>query len=64
MRTRLEDVEKTTYDLESRSRRNNMIHGIQREEDETRQKCEELACEMITNKLKLSGTIQFDRVHR
>ena len=65
MRTRLENVENKTDDLESRSKTNNIIiHGIQRKEDETRQECEELVCEMITDKLELVETIQFDRVHR
>ena len=65
MRTRLENVEKQTDDLESRSKRNNIIiHGIQRKEDETRQECEELVCEMITDKLELAEAIQFKRVHR
>ena len=64
MRTRLENVEKQTDDLESRSKTNNIIiHGIQREDDETRQECE-LNCEMTTDNLKLAETIQFDRVHR
>ena len=65
MRTRLETVEKKTDDLESGSKRNNIIiHEIHRKEDETRQECEELVCEMITDKLELAETIQFDRVHR
>ena len=65
MRTRLENVEKQTDDLESRSKTNNIIiHGIQRKEDETRQECEELVCEMITDKLELAEAIQFKRVHR
>ena len=64
MRTRMENVEKQTDDLESWSKRNNIIiHGIQREDDETRQECE-LNCEMTTDNLKLAETIQFDRVHR
>ena len=58
MRTRLKNVEKQTDDLESRLKRNNIIiHGIQRKEDETRQECEELVCEMITDKLDLAETI-------
>ena len=65
MRTRLENVEKKTDDLESRSERNYIIiHGIHRKEDETRQECEELVCEMMTDKLELSDTIQVDRVNR
>ena len=65
MHTRLENVEKQTDDLESRSKTNNIIiHGIQRKEDETRQECEELVCEMITDKLELAEAIQFKRVHR
>ena len=41
-----------------------IYYGIQRKEDETRQDCEELVCEMIADKLELAETIQFDRVHR
>ena len=55
MRTRLENVENKTDDLESRSKRNNIIiHRIQRKEEETRQECEELVCE-IKKLLSLTG---------
>ena len=65
MHARLESVEKKTDDLEGRSKRNNIIiHGIPRHEKETGQDCEELVCEMLTDKLELGENVQFDRVHR
>eukprot|EP00745_Piridium_sociabile_P029148 TRINITY_DN47464_c1_g1_i4.p1 TRINITY_DN47464_c1_g1~~TRINITY_DN47464_c1_g1_i4.p1 ORF type:complete len:325 (-),score=61.62 TRINITY_DN47464_c1_g1_i4:364-1338(-) len=65
LKTKVDDLEKKVDDLESRSKRNNLIiHGIPKHEKETWQDCEELVGEMITDKLEMSDSVQFDRVHR
>ena len=64
MRTWLDTLKKRADDLEGRLKRNVIIYGIQKHENETRQECEELVREMITNKLELAHTTQFDRVQR
>lgn len=53
-----------TDDLECRSKRNNLIfYGIQRDENETSDDCEEKVKTLLTDDLGLP-TIPFDRVHR
>ena len=65
LKMKLDNLERKTDDLECRSKRNNLIiHGIDREKNETWQDCEELVNEMITDKLEMAETFQFDRVHR
>ena len=58
-------LEKKADDLEGRSKRNNLLfYGIDREEDETTESCEDRLRDIFTDKLELSGDIEFDRVHR
>lgn len=65
LKKRFEDLENKTDDLEGRSKRNNLIfHGIPRREKETWQDCEDLINDVLTDKLEMTDTVQFDRVHR
>eukprot|EP00745_Piridium_sociabile_P021837 TRINITY_DN3372_c0_g5_i1.p1 TRINITY_DN3372_c0_g5~~TRINITY_DN3372_c0_g5_i1.p1 ORF type:complete len:343 (-),score=59.88 TRINITY_DN3372_c0_g5_i1:710-1738(-) len=58
-------LESKTDDLECRSKRKNIIvHGIPRFENETAEQCEGVLKDMITDKLELSDDFEFDRVHR
>ena len=62
---KVEALERKTDDLEGRSKRNNVIiHGLIRHDKETREDCEELVREMITDKLEFAEDVQFDRLHR
>jgi predicted nuclease with TOPRIM domain len=65
MNDRLVFLEKKVDDLERRSKRNNLIfHVIPRREGETKNDCEDLVYDVLTDKLQLSKTVQFDRVHQ
>jgi predicted RNase H-like nuclease (RuvC/YqgF family) len=63
--TRVSKMEKQTDDLESRSRRNNVLfYGLDREEGESQETLEQRLNDLCTDKLELSETVEFDRVHR
>ena len=65
MKEKMECLEKKVDDLEGRSKRDNLIfYGIPRRENETKQECEETIQTMLTDKLELSRTVEFDRLHR
>eukprot|EP00745_Piridium_sociabile_P033228 TRINITY_DN56963_c0_g1_i3.p1 TRINITY_DN56963_c0_g1~~TRINITY_DN56963_c0_g1_i3.p1 ORF type:complete len:159 (-),score=28.89 TRINITY_DN56963_c0_g1_i3:3-479(-) len=52
-------------DLECRSKRNNVIiHGMPRTETETKQDCENIVQDMITDTLELTDDVHIDRLHR
>ena len=61
---RMADIERQTDDLECRSKKNNLIiYGLPRVENETWQECEEVVQELLTDKLEMHDSPQFDRVH-
>ncbi len=65
LRKRMADIERQTDDLECRSKRNNLIiYGLPRVENETWHECEEVVQELLTDKLEMHESPQFDRVHR
>jgi len=65
LRDRVSDLELKYDDLENRSRRNNLIfHGVGKRDGETTEECENTLRDIITDKLELADTIEFDRVHR
>jgi regulator of replication initiation timing len=62
---RVDALEKKTDDLDGRSKRNNLIfHGIMRMPGETNEVCEGTIQYLLTDKLDMVQTIEFDRVHR
>jgi outer membrane murein-binding lipoprotein Lpp len=62
---RVTKMEKQTDDLESRSRRSNVLfYGLDRWEGETQETLEQRLNEMFTDKLDFVDTVDFDRVHR
>jgi prefoldin subunit 5 len=62
---RVSSMESTVDDLEGRSRRNNLIfHGLDKEEGETNESCEQRIKEFCTDKLEICEDLEFDRVHR
>ena len=64
MKTRLDELERKTDDLEGSSKRNNLIfYGLPRQEKETGANCEDMLRDLITDKLELADEIVFDRVH-
>ena len=65
MQERLDTLTIKADDLECRSKRNNVIvYGLHRPDGETGQDCEDALQDFLTDKLELSRTIEFDRVHR
>ena len=65
MQERLDTLTLKADDLECRSKRNNVIfYGLHRPDGETGQDCEDALQDFLTDKLELSRTIEFDRVHR
>ena len=65
MQERLVTLTLKADDLECRSKRNNVIfYGLHRPDGETGQDCEDALQDFLTDKLELSRTIEFDRVHR
>jgi FtsZ-binding cell division protein ZapB len=62
---RMKRTEGLVDDLEGRSRRNNiLVHGLTREENETQRDLEQRLNEVFTDKMDMTDTIEFDRVHR
>jgi FtsZ-binding cell division protein ZapB len=62
---RVKRTEGLVDDLEGRSRRNNiLVYGLAREEAETQRDLELRLNEVFTDKMDMTETIQFDRVHR
>ena len=62
---RLTRVERKADDLEGGARRNNLLfYGLDREDNETANDCEERLRELCTDQLELAEDIEFDRVHR
>ena len=65
MKAKLASLELKTDELECRSKRNNLIfYGLHRPDKETNQDCEETVQDFLTDKLELSRSVEFDRVHR
>ena len=65
MQERLDTLTIKADDLECRSKRHNVIfYGLHRPDCETGQDCEDALQDFLTDKLELSRTIEFDRVHR
>ena len=65
MQERLDTLTLKADDLECRSKRHNVIfYGLHRPDGETGQDCEDALQDFLTDKLELSRTIEFDRVHR
>jgi FtsZ-binding cell division protein ZapB len=62
---KVNNLEAHVDDLESRSRRNNiLVHGLKKEEGETPRDLEMRLNDLFTDKLELADTVQMDRVHR
>jgi len=62
---KVEGLEKKTDDLEGRSKRNNLIfYGMDKQQGETNASCELRLQDLCTDRLELSETVEFDRVHR
>ena len=62
---RVSDLEGKVDDLEGRSKRSNLIfYGMPRDRNETNVDCEDNVRKLITDKLELKKSIDFDRVHR
>ncbi|KAL8573802.1 hypothetical protein ACOMHN_019076 [Nucella lapillus] len=58
-------MERKTDDLGGRSKRNNLIlSGIPRHENKTQAECEGVLNDIIVDKLELTGSFEFDHVHR
>ena len=58
-------IENKSGDLESRSRRNNLLfYGMERGQGETNKDCEERLRDLITDQMELANDVEFDRVHR
>eukprot|EP00745_Piridium_sociabile_P033839 TRINITY_DN5818_c0_g2_i1.p3 TRINITY_DN5818_c0_g2~~TRINITY_DN5818_c0_g2_i1.p3 ORF type:complete len:146 (+),score=28.95 TRINITY_DN5818_c0_g2_i1:598-1035(+) len=52
-------------DLEGRSKRNNLLfYGLPKLPNETSVNCEGMLCDLLTDKLDITDTVEFDRVHR
>ena len=65
LRRRMGTLERKTEDVESRSRRNNIIvHGMVRVDGETNKDCEDELQELLTDRLEFADSVEFDRVHR
>ncbi|KAK7095597.1 hypothetical protein V1264_004987 [Littorina saxatilis] len=61
----IEMLETKVDDLECRSKRNNLLfYGMDREENETNERCEQRLQDLFTDKLELAENVEFDRVHR
>lgn len=64
MKSGLEDMARKTDDLESRSKRNNLVfYGLEKGESESASECEEKVQAVLEEKLGLTN-VPFDRVHR
>jgi hypothetical protein len=62
---RVVGVERKTWDLEDRSKRNNLLfYGVQKKPDETTAICEATLKELFADKLGLAEDIELDRAHR
>lgn len=62
---KIEMMGKQVDDLQCRSKRNNLLfYGMDREEDETNERCEQRLQDLFTDKLELAENVEFDRVHR
>ena len=62
---RLDSLTIKADDLECRYKRNNVIfYRLHRPDGETGQDCEDALQDFLTDKVELSRTIEFDRVHR
>ena len=65
MKTKLSQLELKTDDLECRSKRNNLLfYGFDRPDSETAKDIEETVQDFITDRLELSQSVEFDRIHR
>eukprot|EP00745_Piridium_sociabile_P031832 TRINITY_DN52944_c0_g1_i1.p1 TRINITY_DN52944_c0_g1~~TRINITY_DN52944_c0_g1_i1.p1 ORF type:complete len:332 (+),score=60.19 TRINITY_DN52944_c0_g1_i1:166-1161(+) len=65
LRQENQDLAKKMDDLQGRSKRNNIIvYGMVKLENETSATCEGVLNDMLTDKLEMSESVQFDRVHR
>lgn len=63
--SKIDQLERKTDDLEGRSKRNNLIfYGVPRDSNETNEQCEGRLQDLITDKLEMTRTVEFDRVHR
>lgn len=61
----LEMMQKTTEQLDARSRRNNIIiHGVPRQSEETGKMCEEAVRDVIRQKLKITDNVQLEDARR
>ena len=65
MKTKLANLELKTDELECRSKRNNLLfYGFDRPDNETAKDCEETVQDFLTDRLEMSQSVEFDRVHR
>ena len=65
LRSCLQEMDVKIDDLECRSRRNNLLfYGLSRFENESHQDLEQTVQEFLTDRLELSESVSFDRVHR
>lgn len=65
MHTKMSGLETKLDDLECRSRRNNVLfYGLPKPPNETAETCERTLQDFIKDKLHVTSTVQFDRVHR
>jgi chromosome segregation ATPase len=63
--TQLDKVQRKVDDLEGRSKRENLIfYGMDKENGETNETLELRVKELLTDKLEIAESVEFDRVHR
>ena len=60
-----DEVSSKLFELEDRTRRNNLrIDGIAEDQNESWHECEEKVLEVIKGKLEIQDPIEIDRCHR